>query len=96
MVATSNDISKLPPELIRKGWLDELFFVDLPDEKTREIIFKIHLEKRKLDANNFNLSELAIVTEGFTGAEIEQGIVVAVYRVLSVSGASCYSGIVSS
>jgi len=86
VVATSNDISKLPPELIRKGRLDELFFVDLPDEKTREIIFKIHLEKRELDVNNFNLAELALVAEGFTGAEIEQAIVSAVYRGLSENG----------
>lgn len=88
VVATSNDISKLPPELIRKGRLDELFFVDLPDDKTREIIFKIHLEKRELDTASFNLSELAVVTEGFTGAEIEQAIVAAVYSGLSVSGTS--------
>jgi SpoVK/Ycf46/Vps4 family AAA+-type ATPase len=86
VVATSNDISKLPPELIRKGRLDELFFVDLPDEKTREIIFKIHLEKRELDANNFDLAELSLVAEGFTGAEIEQAIVSAVYRGLSENG----------
>ena len=88
VVATSNDISKLPPELIRKGRLDELFFVDLPDEKTREIIFKIHLEKRELDTTSFNLSELATVTEGFTGAEIEQAIVAAVYSGLSMSDVS--------
>ena len=86
VVATSNDISKLPPELIRKGRLDELFFVDLPDEKTREIIFKIHLEKRELDVDNFDLAELALVAEGFTGAEIEQAIVSAVYRGLSENG----------
>ena len=86
VVATSNDISKLPPELIRKGRLDELFFVDLPDDKTREIIFKIHLEKRGLDANNFDLAELALVAEGFTGAEIEQAIVSAFYRGLSENG----------
>jgi SpoVK/Ycf46/Vps4 family AAA+-type ATPase len=86
VVATSNDISKLPPELIRKGRLDELFFVDLPDEKTREIIFKIHLEKRELDASNFDLAELALVAEDFTGAEIEQAIVSAVYRGLSENG----------
>ncbi len=88
VVATSNDISKLPPELIRKGRLDELFFVDLPDEKTREIIFKIHLEKRELDTASFNLSELATATEGFTGAEIEQAIVAAVYSGLSMSDTS--------
>jgi len=86
VVATSNDIAKLPPELIRKGRLDELFFVDLPDDKTREIIFNIHLEKRELDVNNFNLTELALVADGFTGAEIEQAIVSAVYRGLSENG----------
>jgi SpoVK/Ycf46/Vps4 family AAA+-type ATPase len=86
VVATSNDISKLPPELIRKGRLDARFFVDLPDEKTREIISKIHLKKRGLDANNFDLAELALVAEGFTGAEIEQAIVSAVYRGLSENG----------
>jgi len=83
VVATSNDISKLPPELIRKGRLDELFFVDLPDEKTREIIFKIHLEKRELDISHFDLAELVQVADGFTGAEIEQAIVSAVYSGLS-------------
>jgi len=79
IVATSNDISKLPPELIRKGRLDELFFVDLPDSKIRQDIFKIHLQKRNLNPDDFNLEELSVASEGFTGAEIEQAVVSALY-----------------
>ena len=79
VVATSNDISRLPPELIRKGRMDEIFFVDLPDAKTREEIFTIHLNKRKLDPAQFVLHQLADATDGFSGAEIEQAIVAALY-----------------
>ena len=80
VVATANDISKLPPELIRKGRLDEIFFVDLPDEKAREDIFEIHLEKRNLDAKEFDIKQLAKITAGFTGAEIETVIVSGLYH----------------
>ena len=80
MVATSNDISSLPPELIRKGRLDEIFFVDLPDKKTREEILKIHLTKRSLDYKNFDIIRLAEATSGFSGAEIEQIIVSGLYH----------------
>ncbi len=83
VVATSNDVSKLPPELIRKGRLDELFFVDLPDAKTRQIIFEIHLGKRELSPGQFDLAALAAASEGFTGAEIEQAVVAAVYSALA-------------
>lgn len=79
MVATSNDISQLPPELMRKGRFDEIFFVDLPDHQTRNCIFDIHLSKRDLDPNGFNMDALAQCTEGFTGAEIEQAVVSATY-----------------
>ena len=79
MVATSNDISILPPELMRKGRFDEVFFVDLPDNETREIIFRIHMEKRKINPESFDLAVLAQQTEGFTGAEIEQAIVSGIY-----------------
>jgi len=79
MVATSNDISDLPPELMRKGRFDEIFFVDLPDHQTRFSIFAIHLRKRQLEADNYNLDALAQLTEGFTGAEIEQAVVSATY-----------------
>lgn len=79
MVATSNDISQLPPELMRKGRFDEIFFVDLPDKETRETIFSIHLRKRGCDPAQFDLAVLAETCEGFTGAEIEQAVVSAMY-----------------
>ncbi|MBI4005392.1 MAG: AAA family ATPase [Gammaproteobacteria bacterium] len=79
IVATANDIESLPPELIRKGRLDEIFFVDLPDKDTREIIFSIHLKKRELDVEDFDLASLADKSEGFSGSEIEQAVVSALY-----------------
>ncbi|MGV6825385.1 MAG: AAA family ATPase [bacterium] len=79
IVATSNDIESLPPELVRKGRLDEIFFVDLPDHETRVEIFRIHLEARKLSAEQFDLPGLATISEGFSGAEIEQAIVSGLY-----------------
>lgn len=79
LVATSNDISVLPPELMRKGRFDEIFFVDLPDADMRRVIFEIHMEKRGLPSRNFDLAELAAMTEGFTGAEVEQAVVSAIY-----------------
>ncbi|AOE50857.1 AAA family ATPase [Kangiella sediminilitoris] len=78
-VATANDISALPPELIRKGRFDELFFVDLPEAPARQEIFRIHLEKRKQSGLNFDLVLLAQSTEGFSGAEIEQAVVAGLY-----------------
>jgi len=83
IVATSNDISSLPPELIRKGRLDEIFFVDLPDKEARQEIFRIHFSKRDLQPDEFDLQRLADETAGFTGAEIEQAIVSTLYRVRS-------------
>ena len=79
MVATANNIDSLPPELIRKGRFDEIFFVDLPRHSVRESIFRIHLKRRELDPELFNLGDLAKVTKGFSGAEIEQAIVSAFY-----------------
>ena len=79
IVATSNDISRLPPELVRKGRLDEIFFVDLPDTATRREVFRIHLEKRRLPASQFDLDALAAASEGFSGAGIEQAVVSALY-----------------
>ncbi len=78
-VATANDISALPPELVRKGRFDEVFFVDLPNHEVRELIFAIHLRSRKRDPVAFDLSALADASEGFSGAEIEQSIVGALY-----------------
>jgi SpoVK/Ycf46/Vps4 family AAA+-type ATPase len=79
IVATSNDISRLPPELIRKGRLDEIFFVDLPEPAVRKDIFSIHLRKRNCVVADFNLEQLAVATEGFSGSEIEQAIIAALY-----------------
>ncbi|MDM7858801.1 AAA family ATPase [Thiopseudomonas acetoxidans] len=79
VVATANVIKRLPPELMRKGRFDEIFFVDLPEPKVREEIFRIHLERRELALQYFNLPELAMLTEGYSGAEIEQAVVSALY-----------------
>ncbi len=79
IVATSNDIESLPPELIRKGRLDEIFFVDLPERDVRKEIFRIHLAKRKLNTDSFDLDKLAINSAEFSGAEIEQAVISAIY-----------------
>jgi len=79
LVATANDITQLPPEFVRKGRFDEIFFVDLPSAQNREAILKIHLRKRNLDPEDFDLPSLVKATEGFSGSEIEQAIVSAMY-----------------
>lgn len=79
LVATANDIEALPPELIRKGRFDEIFFVDLPTPRVRAQILEIHLRDRGLDPATMDLPRLTHHTEGFSGAEIEQGIVAALY-----------------
>ncbi|MFQ6021238.1 MAG: AAA family ATPase [Acidiferrobacterales bacterium] len=79
IVATANNIDALPAELVRKGRLDEIFFVDLPSRKTRKQIFTIHFEKRHLDPKHFDIKRLVEATEGFSGAEIEQAIVSTLY-----------------
>ncbi len=85
-VATANDVSRLPPELLRKGRFDEVFFVDLPDEAARMKIFEIHLLRRKRDPQSFDLAKLAEAAPGFSGAEIEQAIVSALYAAFSDEG----------
>ena len=87
IVATSNDISQLPPELVRKGRLDEIFFVDLPDAEVRKEIFRIHLQRRELDASRFDLEQLAEASDGFSGAGIEQAVVSALYAARADSSA---------
>ncbi len=79
LMATANDVSSLPPEMLRKGRFDEIFFVDLPDTDEREQIFGIHIKKRNRDASKFNLKALAKASAGFSGAEIEQAIVSSLY-----------------
>jgi len=79
VVATANDVSQLPPELLRKGRWDELFFVDLPNQSERESIWKIQIQKHRRDPKDFDLVQLGKMTEGFTGAEIENVFVDAMY-----------------
>ncbi len=79
VIATANDISSLPPELIRKGRFDEIFFIDLPGTGARREIFRIQLERRERDAELFDLDTLAGASQGFSGAEIEQAVVGALY-----------------
>jgi ATP-dependent 26S proteasome regulatory subunit len=79
VIATANDISALPPELLRKGRLDEIFFVDLPQGPERRDILTIHLTKRGRDPEKFDLEELVRHTEEFSGAEIEEAIITALY-----------------
>ncbi len=72
VVATANDITKLPPELLRKGRFDEIFYVGLPSEEERKMIFQIHIGKRrKIDLSNINISKLVSETKGYSGADIE-------------------------
>jgi SpoVK/Ycf46/Vps4 family AAA+-type ATPase len=80
LVATANSIEELPPELMRKGRIDEIFFVDLPSAAARAEIFRLHLSRRGEDPARFDLKELAEASAGFSGAEIEQAIVSALYE----------------
>jgi len=79
IVATANNISTLPPELVRKGRFDEIFFVDLPNDEIRASILAIHLSKRDQPLGNFDVAGLAAAMDGFSGAEIEQAVVAALY-----------------
>jgi len=79
VVATANDISQLPPELLRKGRLDEIFFIDLPDVRERAEILRVHLARRGRDPAGYEVEALAAASEGFSGAEIEQAIISALF-----------------
>jgi hypothetical protein len=79
VLATANDITSLPPELIRKGRFDEIFFVDLPDDVARSEILAIHLRKRGMSFDDQTLAVLVHASEGFSGAEIEQAVVATLY-----------------
>jgi hypothetical protein len=82
VVATANDLSSLPPELLRKGRFDEIFFVDLPDEAERVEILAIHLRLRKQDPSALDLGQVAAAAEGFSGAELEQVVIATLLRAL--------------
>jgi len=80
LVATANSVEELPPELMRKGRVDEIFFVDLPGPAARAEIFRLHLKRRDQDPTRFDVPALAGASEGFSGAEIEQAVVAALYE----------------
>jgi SpoVK/Ycf46/Vps4 family AAA+-type ATPase len=80
VMATANRVERLPGEFLRKGRFDEIFFVDLPTPEERQDIFLIHLSKRRQDISRFDLEQLAKVSDGFSGAEIEQAIIAAMYE----------------
>ncbi len=82
IVATANDVTRLPPEFLRKGRFDEIFFVDLPSPDDRAEIFRLHLERRGHDGRHIRLDELVDASGSFSGAEIESAIVGALYRSL--------------
>jgi len=85
VVATANNIERLPPEFVRKGRFDEIFFVDLPVPEARRALFEIHLRRRGQDPRTFDLDALVESSDGFSGAEIEQAILSSLYTVFAAS-----------
>lgn len=80
VMATANRIERLPGEFLRKGRFDEIFFVDLPTPEERSVIFQIHIQKRNRDLERFDTEQLAKISDGFSGAEIEQALISAMYE----------------
>ncbi len=95
VVATANDIEALPPELLRKGRFDEIFFVDLPNHTVRKQIFSIHLKKRSREPDQFDLNTLAEVADGYSGSEIEQAIISALHEAFAEKSKLDTQGIIS-
>jgi SpoVK/Ycf46/Vps4 family AAA+-type ATPase len=87
VAATCNNVTVLPPELIRKGRFDELFFVDLPSTAERKQVFSIQLTKRKRNPADYDLDQVAAAAKGFSGAEIESAVQTALYAAFSRDGA---------
>ncbi len=83
VIATANDVEALPPELLRKGRFDEIFFVDLPGAEVRKAVFSIHLKKRMYKPEDFDLGALTAASEGYTGAEIEQAVIAGMHEAFS-------------
>ncbi|HZM81467.1 MAG TPA: AAA family ATPase [Candidatus Limnocylindrales bacterium] len=86
VVATANDVCSLPPEMLRRGRFDEIFFLDLPTEAERREIISVHLRKRGRDVRSFDLAHLGRVSDGYVGAELEQAVIDAMYRAFSDNG----------
>jgi len=95
LVATANAVRELPPELLRKGRFDEIFFVDLPGHAARAEIFRLHLEKRRVEWNGFSLDDLAKASDGFSGAEIEQAVVSALYAAHAAKAPLAEAGLIA-
>jgi hypothetical protein len=91
VVGAANDVARMPPELLRKGRFDEIFFVDLPSRQERMQIVDIHLRMRKQDPAQFDVAAVADATEGFSGAEIEQAMISALYSFLTLRSAATKS-----
>lgn len=85
VVATANDVTRLPPELLRRGRFDELFFVDLPDAEARQAILSLHLAKRGRDPGRFDVSAIAEMCGGYSGAELEQVVIGALHRAYALA-----------
>jgi len=85
VVATANRIADLPPELLRKGRFDEIFFIDLPSEAEREEITRIHLARRRRDPASFDITRIVAATDGWSGAEIEQGVIAGLHSAFAAS-----------
>ncbi|REJ72808.1 MAG: AAA family ATPase, partial [Planctomycetota bacterium] len=83
IIATANDISALPPELMRKGRFDEVFFVDLPRADVRADVLGIHLRRHHRDPDGYDLRGLASAAEGFSGSELEQAVISAMFNAFS-------------
>ena len=79
VIATANNISQLPPELLRRGRFDDVFFLDLPNKEERKEIFRVHIAKRKRNPDNFDLEQLALISDGYVGSEIEQAVIDAMF-----------------
>jgi SpoVK/Ycf46/Vps4 family AAA+-type ATPase len=86
VIATANRVDRLPGEFLRKGRFDETFFIDLPNPQEREEIFRIHLNLRRKDISAFDPADLSARTSGFSGAEIEQAIISAMYEAFADEG----------
>ena len=87
LVATANDVAQLPPEFLRKGRFDEIFFVDLPEGPARREIFGLHLSRRNVELSEHEVERLVRHSDGFSGAEIEAAVVGAVYRAFAAGRA---------
>jgi SpoVK/Ycf46/Vps4 family AAA+-type ATPase len=85
VIATANDVTQLPPELVRKGRFDEIFFVDLPSAAERADIWRIHLLKRNRNPDDFDPGTLAMASDGLSGAEIEQAVIAGLYEAFDKS-----------